>query len=189
MAGSRLFYNGSMNKKSELIKLRNQVIQKYFGDRWQEVWFFPQYEKVPTVKGYLGTSPIFFVSINPSFGAYPSPADLFYYRHLARQGFGNAHLTDVFKIKCKNENANALMQNKNLLSEMESILKKEIEILQPKLIVGIGTSYEKLYRRVFGKHNIPLYVIPHYAPQFNTAEKEKRFRRKLRGIRREYLNL
>lgn len=175
-----------MNKKAKLIELRKRIIQEYFGNRWQEVWFFPQYAEVPKVKGFFGTNSIFFVSINPSFGTYPSKPDLFYYRNLAKQGFGDAHLTDVFKVKCKNENAKSLMQDKKLLREMEAILKEEIEILRPRLIVGVGTSYEKLYRRVFGEYRIPLRIIPHYAPQFNNSKKQKQFRKELREVAKEY---
>ena len=182
-SSSRRHSNENVDKKSELQKLRGAAIRKYFVQNWQEVWFFPSYEEVPGVRGFMGTGPIFFVSINPSFGTYPSKPDLFYYRNLKKQGFQNAHLTDVFKVKCKNENVKALLENRNLLREMEEILKKEIAIVRPKVIVGVGLSYEKLYRHIFGKYNVTLLTIPHYAPQFNSASKQKQFSERLRMVR------
>jgi hypothetical protein len=173
-----------VDKKANLQKLRYAVIRKYFFQNWQEVWFFPSCDEVPGVTGFMGTDPIFFVSINPSFGTYPSKSDLFYYRNLKKQGFQNAHLTDVFKVKCKNDAAKALLQNHKLLREMEDILKKEIAIVRPRMIVGVGLSYEKLYRRIFEKYNIKLLMIPHYAPQFNSASKQKQFRKRLRIVRK-----
>lgn len=183
-----------MGKKSRLVQLRNKIIQKYLGGRWQEVWFFPQYPKIPKVKGFLGTSPVFFVSINPSFGAFPSKADLFYYRNLVKQGFGNAHLTDVFKLKCKNADAESMRKDEQLLREMKTILEKEIEIVQPKLIVGVGLSYEEIYRRVFEKYKERLRIIPHYAWRFEKSKnkinkKQKTFRTELRIIRKRYPKL
>ncbi len=186
---TQIAYNLSMGKKPRLVRLRNKIIREYLCDRWQEVCFFPQYPEIPKVKGFLGTSPVFFVSINPSFRAYPSKQDLFYYRNLVKQGFGNAHLTDVFKLKCKNDDTKSLMQDKKLLREMETILEKEIAIVHPKLIVGVGASYAKIYSRVFGKYKVPLEIIPHYAPQFNNFKKQKIFRAKLRDIRKKHPKL
>ena len=174
-----------MTKHDKLVSLkriRDEVIDKIYKERWEEVWFFPEYKQVPGVKGFLGTDPIFFLSINPSFGTFPSDPDIFYYRNLKRQGFGNAHLTDFFKVKCKNKNSKELSQNKSLVKECKQILKKEIKALSPKLIVGVGISYRKFYRQNLSGYGIPLCLIPHYAPQFNNSEKKKRFRRKLRGL-------
>jgi len=181
-----------MTKHDKLValkRIRGEVIDKIYKERWEEVWFFPEYKQVPGVKGFLGTDPIFFVSINPSFGTFPSPPDIFYYRNLKRQGFGNAHLTDFFKVKCKKKNSKELSRNESLVQESEQILKKEVEALSPKLIVGVGTSYADFYRQIISGYDIPFRSIPHYAPQFNTSEKRKRFRRKLREIRKFYKKL
>jgi len=69
---------------------------------------------------------------------------------------------------------------------MEDILKKEIAIVRPRVIVGVGLSYVKLYRRIFEKHNIKLLMIPHYAPRFNSASKQKQFRKRLRMVRKTF---
>jgi hypothetical protein len=176
------------DKLVALKRIRGDVIDKIYKERWEEVWFFPEYKQVG-VKGFLGTDPIFFLSINPSFGTFPSVPVEFYYRNLERQGFGNAHLTDFFKVKCKNKNSKELRRNEGLVKESMQTLRKEIKALSPKLIVGVGISYRKFYRQILGGYDIPLRLIPHYAQQFNNGEKKKRFRRKLREIRKFYNTL
>jgi hypothetical protein len=178
-----------MTKRDRFIAIRGEVIDKVYKQRWEEVWFFPKYKQVPGVKGFLGTDRVFFVSINPSFGAFPSGPDIFYYRNLKRQGFGNAHLTDFFKVKCKNKNFKELLRNKSLVQESEQILKKEIKVLSPKLIVGVGTSHARFYRKILRGYDIHFRSIPHYAPQFNNSDKKKQFRKELREIRKFYNRL
>ena len=177
------------DKVNSLKRIRGEVIDKIYKERWEEVWFFPEYKQVPEVKGFLGTDPIFFVSINPSFGTFPSRPDIFYYRNLKRQSFGNAHLTDFFKVKCKNKNSKELRRNESLIQESKQILEKEVKALSPKLIVGVGISYRKFYRQNLSGYGIPLCFIPHYAQPFSKSEKRKRFRRKLREIRKFYKEL
>jgi hypothetical protein len=69
-----------MTKHHKLValkRIRGEVIDKIYKEHWEEVWFFPEYKQVPGVKGFLGTDPILFVSINPSFGTFPSGPDHF----------------------------------------------------------------------------------------------------------------
>jgi hypothetical protein len=57
-----------MTKHDKLValeRIRGEVIDKIYKERWEEVWFFPEYKRVPGVKGFLGTAPIFF-GINQS---------------------------------------------------------------------------------------------------------------------------
>ena len=175
-----------MEKIQKLLKLRSKIIDEVYKKRWEEIWFFPQYKEVRGVKGFLGTAPIMFVSINPSFGMYPSRADIFYYRNLKKQGFGNAHLTDVYKAKRRNVDVRDLFNNKKLLEEAKHYLAEEIKIIQPKLIVGIGKSYQQQYEGIFKKYRIPLGFIPHYAPQFANQRTKKRFRSALRSIKKQF---
>ena len=176
-------------KRRKLLKLRSRIIDNIYKKRWEEVWFFPEFKKVKGVKGFLGTARIIFVAINPNFGAYPSKEDLFYYKNLKRQGFANAHLTDLFKIKRKNESAQGLLKDKTLLQEAKKYLAQELKIVRPKLVVGVGKSYKKVYGAVFNELKIPKYeIIPHYAPQFNNQTKKKNFRKALRKVRVIYFN-
>lgn len=178
-----------MDKKKQLLILRDEIIDEIYKKRWEEVWFFPIFKEIPEVQGWQGTGPVMFVSINPSFGSYPSRADIFYYRNLRKQGFANAHLTDLYKIKNRNKDIKTLFADSQLLDEAIKYMDKEIRIIQPKLIVGVGTSYRKLYESIFKKYKISLEYIPHYAPQFNNDRREKLFRKKMRELAKKYKNV
>lgn len=182
-----------MNKNTQkLLKLRSDIIDDIYKNRWEEVWFFPEFKEIKGVKGFLGTDQIIFVALNPSFGTYPSEADRFYYRNLLKQGFGNAHLTDLFKLKRKNWSIEELLKNSKLLREAEKYLAKEIKIIKPKFIVFVGTSYRKTYEKVLVDLNlqhIAHQYIPHYALRFNNHDKRKKFRRELRNTRKKYLEI
>src|SRR3989344_1101126 len=176
-----------MNK---LLKLRDKIINEFYVKDWREVWFFPQFKNikgVEKVKGYLGTDKIVFLSINPSYGSYPSPADIFYYQNLQRQGFANAHLTDLFKIKIKNDGLDEMLADKNEVSRAIKLLDEELKIIKPRLIVGVGKSYEKLYKAVLGE-KYPLVVIPHYA-YATRYNKKQQFRSAMRALKVKYKKL
>ena len=181
--------NNPMTKHDKLValeRIRDEVIDKIYKERWEEVWFFPEYKQV---KGFLGTDPIFFVSINPSFGTFPDDPVKFYYQNLKCQGFGNAHLTGFFKVKRKNKDVKELLRNERLVKESKEILEKEIKALSPKLIVGVGKSHEDFYDQHLSGYGIPLRSIPHYAPKFNNSGKKIQFSKKLREISNSYKKL
>jgi hypothetical protein len=98
------------------------LTDKIFKERWEDVWFFPQYKGV---KGYSGTQDIIFLSINPSTGVFPTRYDEQYYLQLRADGFANAHLTDVFKQR--KETWKALVNNRTLVEEAKRFLFKEIK--------------------------------------------------------------
>ena len=180
-----------MTKKQKLLNLRSRIIDEVYKTRWEEVWFFPKYKNIKGVEkvmGYLGTDPIVFLSINPSYGSYPSPADIFYYKNLQQQGLAKAHLTDLFKVKIKNHELDKMRANKTELARAIKLLGEELEIIKPKLIIGVGKSYKKLYESAIGD-KYPLVFIPHYAPQFNNDKKRKQFGSALRAVKVEYEKL
>lgn len=164
-----------MSKRQRLLKLRERIIDNIYKQRWEEVWFFPRYHEVPEVKGFLGTAPIVFASINPSFGTYPSKADIFYYETLRRQGFEDAHLTDVFKVKRKKLNARDLLNDKSSIREAEKFLDEEMNIVKPKALVFVGRSklYREFYERFFKRYNLPKTLILHYAYAYRYNKKEE----------------
>ncbi|OGE77423.1 MAG: hypothetical protein A3B91_05040 [Candidatus Yanofskybacteria bacterium RIFCSPHIGHO2_02_FULL_41_29] len=177
-----------MNK---LLKLRDKIINEFYVKDWREVWFFPQFKNikgVEKVKGYLGTDPIVFLSINPSYGSYPSPADIFYYENLQQQGFANAHLTDLFKVKIKNDEVDETLANKSELARAIKLLNEELEIIKPKLVVAVGKRHKKLYESVIG-NKYPVYLIPHYSQRYNDNTKQKQFRSALRAVKVKYEKL
>ena len=175
----------------KLKKLRKIIIDELYTKQWREVWFFPRYKNIrgaERVMGYLGTDQVVFLSINPSFGSYPSAPDIFYYKNLQRQGFANAHLTDLFKFKIKNNELKSVLKNKNEVLRAIKILGDELKIINPKIVVCVGKSYSKLYKLAIN-NKYPLYFISHYAPQFNNDKKRKQFRTQLRAVRIKYNDL
>lgn len=85
-----------MKKRLSLLELRRKIVLKEEVEGWREVWFFPQYKGV---KGFLGTQDIMFVGLAPSTGSFPSRSGDFLYEQLKEHGFGNAHITDIVKIR------------------------------------------------------------------------------------------
>ncbi|MFQ5956576.1 MAG: hypothetical protein ACE5KK_02255 [Candidatus Brocadiales bacterium] len=85
----------------DLQDLRSDIIDKIFKDQWHDVWFYPRYKGV---EGYFGIQNVIFLCINPSTGNFPSKADELFYDELCRQGFHEAHLTDIFKQRAKGNN-------------------------------------------------------------------------------------
>ncbi len=172
----------------QLISLRSKIIDEFYTKQWREVWFFPRYkniEGVGEVMGYLGTDPIVFLSINPSYGSYPSNPDIFYYKLLQQYGFANAHLSDLIKVKVKNKEFEEIKNNEKELARAISLLTEELEIIKPKLVVCVGTSYKKIYKSALGD-KYPLEFIQHYAPQFNNDEKRKNFELALKAVKSKY---
>ena len=161
-----------MTKRQKLVKLRSVIIDKIFKNRWEDVWFFPEYKGV---KGYLGTQDVIFLAINPSTGVFPSWVDEIYYRNLKKQGFANAHLTDVFKQRAKNWKD--LAKNKRIKHEAKEFLFKEIRIIQPKLVVLVGKGYKHFYEELLSNVNIDKFPIRHYAFRYGN---KKRLRAKIR---------
>jgi len=85
-----------MEKKLSLQELRRKIVLKLEVDDWHEVWFFPPYNGL---KGFLGTQDIILVGLAPSTGHFPSRYDRIFYEQLKKHGFGNAHITDIAKVR------------------------------------------------------------------------------------------
>lgn len=173
-----------MNKRDLLIRLRSRIIDRVFKDRWQDVWFFPRYKEV---KGYLGTQRIIFLSVNPSTGTFPSEADKRYYDELAKNGFANAHLTDVFKQRSKDWKE--LDADADTKREARRFLLAEIDIIKPRLIVLVGKKYEKLYSGMLRGVKVDTVAIDHYAFRYGSErELKRRLGREIRRVKDKYLN-
>lgn len=120
-------------KIRQLYNLRGNIIKKYFIEQWKDVWFYQEYNGV---KGWFGTQGIFFVGSNPSCGTFPTRYTDFFFEQLKKNGFQNANLTDLIKLRVKNQDSDMLI--KNNLQEQKKFLEEEIRILKPRLIVGMG---------------------------------------------------
>jgi hypothetical protein len=129
--------------KARLDQLRKEIISELCVKRWHDVWFFPAREDV---NGWRGTGPVMFIGPNPSRGHFPSHADLFFYEQLRHNGFSNAHLTDVFKICATSEEMKHHRADRSLVRLHQSYLSKEIEIIDPSLLVAMTDETLKTLR-------------------------------------------
>jgi len=99
------------------------------------------------VKGFLGTQDIIFLGLNPSLGHFPSKYDKFFYEELRKNGFKNAHITDLIKIKAPNKKINELLKNEKVLKEQLGFLIEEIKIIKPRIIVVLGKKCEEVFSK------------------------------------------
>ncbi len=124
-----------MNRARALLELRRAIIEELYIERWREVWFFPEYDGV---KGWSGIEPIMFVGLNPSTGRFPSKADRLFYRALKRNGLADAHITDLLKIRADAASVRDVFRNTELIRTHKEWLMREVNLLQPRLIVALG---------------------------------------------------
>lgn len=135
-------------QRMKLKELRKEVIDKYFVGAWREVWFFPKYKEV---NGYMGTGDIFFVGLNPSSGRFPSKQDDMFYDELKNNNLNNAHITDLIKLRATDKNLQEIIDDIPIFNDQIETLRREIDILNPKLIVALGRKCEKHLKDKF-KH-------------------------------------
>ncbi|MBU0457313.1 MAG: uracil-DNA glycosylase family protein [Nanoarchaeota archaeon] len=169
------------NKKLELERLRERIIKKYYIQKWNEVWFFP---KVGKIEGYYGTSKAMLVGSNPSLGSkgYKSLISKklkWFYDILEKEGYSNAHLTDVIKLRMNNKEFEDFKKNENEVKKQIKILKEEIDIIKPKNILAMG----KKAKKILDEYNIPSRQITHYSRVYRFKKDKEKMIKQLR----EYL--
>jgi uracil-DNA glycosylase len=166
--------------EKQLLNLRSDVIDKYEKKQWKEVWFFPHRKKV---KGFLGTSDLIIIGLNPSTGAFPNERAKLLYQALTQAGLTNAHLTDLIKVRAKRVDAERLLTNDDFLSEQLKTLTKEIRILRPQLLVAMGQRCFEMLRnrdtasvllRQSKMTTLPIVQVRHYAYRFGSRRGERR---------------
>lgn len=166
--------NKSMKQK-QLEKLRKEIIKKAFIENWKDVWFYPKYKGV---KGWLGTKKVIFIGSNPSYNAFPTKHTDLFYEQLKKNGFQNAHLTDLIKVRATGKEANEVIEEN--LEEQKLFLHKEIKIVNPILIVVMGRKTENFAKR-FGLKDC--FYIPHYSNPF--LKNNEPFIRKMKELRKK----
>ena len=147
------------SKKQRLLKLRSDIIDKCYKEKWIDAWFFPEYNGV---KGYLGTQNIIFIGLNPSYGSFPDKYSKFFYEQLKQNGFQYAHITDIVKIRQKNRSENELFRDKKIMKEQIDFLKKEFEIIRPKITVALGNRCFYELKKYF-EIDLNIVKIRHYS--------------------------
>ena len=163
--------------------MRARIVRDLYLAQWHEVWFFPAHGGV---HGWQGTLDILFVGLNPSTGRFPSVADRLLYRHLARNGFGRAHLTDLIKERAAGPAVSAIERDVERMRRYRHYLLAEIEIVRPRLIVAMGDRAYDILTKCWLLSDARLRQIPHYAARFPTAATRRRFGAVMARIRREY---
>lgn len=140
-------------KKAKLKALEKRIIRT----APKETWFYPEHNEV---KGWLGIQDIMFVGPNPSCNTFPSRYTDFFYDQLKKNGFKNAHLTDLIKIRAKNDEADMVIGE--TFNAQIKFFKEEINIIKPKLIVIMGNRCKRALEQ-FKYQDKRFVEIPHYS--------------------------
>jgi uracil-DNA glycosylase len=167
--------------KRRLDHLREAIISELCVKRWYDVWFFP---KSDGVNGWGGTDQVMFIGLNPSSGRFPSRATDLFYRELKRHGFGNAHLTDVFKIRSTPAELKSIRDNATLVGLHREYLSKEIDILKPDLLVALGDDTFKILQSWLGPIRRPRLVKIHHYSWASRYKKHRILSEDMKGIKR-----
>ena len=148
----------------ELENLKNEILE-YAKNKGFRAWFYPEYEGV---KGFLGTQDIFLVGLNPSSGTFPSKKDKKLYDILKKEGLENIHITDFIKVRAKNKEVPDILKNQELVEEQINFFRREIDILNPKIIIALGLQCKKLLNDNFPK--VKIERIKHYGYRYQNQD-------------------
>lgn len=167
-------------KTKELEDLRRKIIKEVFIERWKDVWFYPEHNGI---KGWLGTQNIMFVGSNPSYNTFPTKYTDFFYDQLKKNGFKNAHLTDLIKIRAPGRKADQVIRDN--WDKQKEFFQKEIKIIKPILIVIMGNRCEEALKRF--KYQDERFVKVYHYSSIMFPKNEAKFTKQMRGIKERYL--
>src|ERR1043166_3172291 len=122
-------------KREALLKLAADIQSRH------DWWLFPAER---TIQGFIGTGPIFIVGDQPSTSEWgvEHPNRRTFYDTLEKTGLANAHLTDLYK---KRGESSALRNGLPAdFPDHEKLFQREVEILQPALMVALGQLAQRL---------------------------------------------
>ena len=150
---------------SETTKIQQlELLRDEIEDSMTNAWLFPTRE---LVQGFFGAGPVMFVGERPSTGNFNDKPARFLYSLLEKHGVPNAHLTDVIKTRAV---VNELYPKD--MSPHWHILNREIEIIQPRIVIAFGPKVYNLLQLTLSVHKFPLKQIHHYASARWGADKE-----------------
>ena len=180
-----------MRKQGRLRELRRQIIDEVWVRDWREVWFYPARDGV---MGWEGTQDIMFVGINPSTGHSFSKNDDFYYAELAKNGFANAHLTDVVKERATATEREVLLDDPATMRRHQGYFMDEIDIVRPRMIIPVGQRAARVLSlwlpgddRLWLPHPTDKRRrVPHYSAQITTAATRREFGMSMVKVRTSY---
>jgi hypothetical protein len=148
-------------KKDALLELAQKI--RSHGD-W---WIFPAQD---SIQGFMGTDSIFIVGDQPSTDEWPPehPNRKVFYETLHKVGLQNAHLTDLYKKRGLSSGLERGLPDD--FPNHVDFFRKEIEILQPALIVGLGQLAQRLLIQNITDWKRPIPRIWHFS---HVVKKEK----------------
>ncbi|KXB07986.1 hypothetical protein AKJ58_01225 [candidate division MSBL1 archaeon SCGC-AAA385D11] len=146
-------------------------------------WIFPPYKvqndkgEMKLVRGFFGKGGdkgIMFIAERPSTGKFPDKRCRMFYELLAKNNLHDAHLTDF--VKCRGLVREGVKKVKE--NCFERILKREIEIVAPKIVIPIGNEAERLCKQylvedILEEKKLKEKII-HYAYRFDSKENVKK---------------
>lgn len=154
------------NSKTRLLeKLRDEILGSI-----ADAWLFPEHGNV---KGFAGTGPVMLVAERPSTGRVGGPPRLLY-SLLEKYSAGAAHLTDIIKSRGKvGEPYPADM------GPHRRIFDRELEIVQPTLIVTFGQKVYDLLQFSLAGSGVTIRPVWHYAYARRGADKAIAFEKQI----------
>jgi len=142
-----------MQTREALKQLQEEMSRELDG----ELFFFPEADGV---KGFYGDGKIWFIAPKPSSqGSFPTRHDELLYETLKEFGFSNAHLTDISKIRGKV--VDEIPEEE--LEQNRPLLEREIEILEPELLVTVGNNAQTALEQLGVAPLIEKNHIRHYS--------------------------
>lgn len=159
-----------MSNADELDQLRSEMEMELAAG----LFFFPTRWGV---EGFYGTGDVWFVAEKPSTGGFPSRHDELFYTTLRANGFENAHLTDVSKeIGPGDADITPAERRRNV-----SYFERELEILDPKLLVAVGQKAENELEWMDATDDVETVRINHYSWAGRWG-KEERFEQQVEEV-------
>lgn len=169
-------------KEQKLKALRRKIISS----TRKETWFYDKDKISKGIKGWLGTQPIMFVGSNPSCNKSDNSSyTKFFYNQLKKNGFANAHLTDLIKIRGTNKEADKLIDK--TLKKQIKFFKEEIDIIKPKLIVLMGGRTQRKIKKLKQKHEeLNFKHIYHYSSIRFPKKNKNKFIQQMKKVKKLY---
>ncbi len=156
----------SESKTQLLEELRDEVHASV-----ADPWLFPEQGHV---KGFLGTGPVMLVAERPSTAPAAGYPRLLY-SLLEKYNACTAHLTDI--IKSRGKVGEAYPAN---MGPHRRIFDRELEIVQPTLIVTFGQKVYDLLQFTLAGSGITIRLVWHYSYARRGADKAITFEKQLR---------
>jgi uracil-DNA glycosylase len=175
-----------------LQQLRARIIHEECIERWRDAWFWLEQDDI---RGWQGTQDIFFVGLNPATGRFPSEATDLLYDELRANGFQQAHVTDLAKVRATvGDDTERLFKDEAFIARQRAYFAEELAILRPRLVVPMGKRTADLlakwrtvwWRRGGLSDGIQVERIPHFAQRVPTEASRSEFRERLSKVRERY---